>query len=191
MRMCTSPNWAGARRSASCGRYIPSGLGLNGLAIGNFGLSRGHFRPCWRRLQALLEEFLQVQLASWPVITSSLVCASRSSRKTWPSFLHESWQRAESFAFVAAALGLTARPTIGVGRGSAAASRPPACCPCAAPRSWSSATRSPGPADSTGVVLSACTVKSGPSFSPLRIGRFRRNRGHPIFHGAGEDAGYS
>ena len=102
-----------------------------------------------------------------PVATISFVCASRSMRK-----VESSWQilfsEPESFVSSPRLFGVTARPTMGEGKGIGGRVNSPSDMPVRRSSSLMTAAMPPGPTSSIGWVSLACTAKSWPSFSPLR-----------------------
>ena len=102
-----------------------------------------------------------------PVRTISLVSGS-CCRWTVLSSSVILWSAPESFVSSPRVLGVTARPTIGVGNLSGGSSTSPSDMPVWSSSFLATATMSPGPASSTLAVLSACTESSGPILMPLR-----------------------
>ena len=78
------------------------------------------------------------------------------------------WSAPESLVSSPRALGVTARPTIGVGNLIGGISSSPSVMPVWSSSFLAMATMSPGPASSMFGVLSACTESSGPILMPLR-----------------------
>ena len=102
-----------------------------------------------------------------PVMTISLVCASRSRRKV-ESSSQIFCSAPESLPSSPRLLGLAARPTIGVGNGMGGMVSSPSDEPVCRSSTLATATIPPGPTSSIGSVSSACTCNSAPSFTPFR-----------------------